>query len=431
MSPDSLELYRDALLGDIGPFSRSPLLTVIWMGVLRIWPGPFGLLLLQAVVFWSGLTLIIVSLQLNAVRSCALVLGIGFFPAVFALLGTLWVDVWLAASLTLFVGIVASGVLRRSRTLLAFSILPLACGLSARVNALPAILPLTAWLVTVWFSLGIGPRRISRSKTLVISGIVLAGLLAALTLFNRAAIGGAHLAYTRPLQFSLFHDLAGIAASTDDLRLPSRVHRTLPWVTLDTIKKAYDPADVNLLIYNDAWDSSAFLTEDSSEFNELVHVWTGAIRAHPLAYAKRRISVLGAAFQVNRQYNSFHQGIHPNNFGLTFVRRPLNTWVVEWLNYTQGVFFRGWVFLLVAMTVVVAGVRRRSWASVAVSASGLLYVAPYAVITTGADFRYILWLVVSSLIGATLFFCEPRAAKFAGFDLRPGPPEPHVGSLLQ
>ena len=60
----------------------------------------------------------------------------------------------LAVSLTLFVGVALTGARRRSTLLLAISIVPLMCGLSARVNALPAIVPLAAWLIALWFGVG-------------------------------------------------------------------------------------------------------------------------------------------------------------------------------------------------------------------------------------------------------------------------------------
>jgi hypothetical protein len=301
--------------------------------------------------------------------------------------------------------------------LLAISVVPLMCGVSARVNTPPAIVPLAAWLIALWFA--VTGRRALRPRALVtVSVLFLLALLTVTKLFDRAIITRGSGSYTRSLQFAFFHDLAGIAVRTGDLRLPSHVYRALPNMTLSIIRAAYDPADVNLLIYNSAWDSSAFLTSDRAEFFELVRVWASAIAAHPGAYLRRRANAVAAGFQIQGVYYPFHTGIHPNDLGLEFVRRPLYERVTYWLSKTRGVFFRGWLFGCVAILVVVTGVRLRRWNAVAVCASGLFYVAPYVVVTTGADFRYIWWLIVSTIIGALLLlFDRSSLSGNAGSDL--------------
>jgi len=170
-----------------------------------------------------------------------------------------------------------------------------------------------------------------------------------------------------------------------------------------------------LLIYNPAWGAKAFLTTDRAEFLDLVRVWASAVAAHPGAYLRRRADALAASLQVRGVYYPFHTGIDPNDLGLTFVRRPVYERVTSWLYETRGVFFRGWLFGCIAILGVAAGVKLRRWSAVAVWASGLLYVAPYVVITTGSDFRYIWWLIVATLIGALLLGCD-----------REGPPAIHA-----
>jgi hypothetical protein len=94
------------------------------------------------------------------------------------------------------------------------------------------------------------------------------------------------------------------------------------------------------------------------------------------------------------------------DLGLHFGGPPEYWRLVAWLDATKGVFFRGWVFLCAAVATIWIGARRRCWSAVAVAASGVCYVIPYAVITTGADFRYVWWLVVSSLAGTALLVTD-------------------------
>src|SRR4030095_3371160 len=54
-------------------------------------------------------------------------------------------------------------------------------------------------------------------------------------------------------------------------------------------------------------------------------------------------------------------------------------------------------------------VRRGNWSAAAVTSSGVLYVLPYVVLSSGADFRYIWWLVVATLVGVVLLLFDMPA----------------------
>ena len=144
-------------------------------------------------------------------------------------------------------------------------------------------------------------------------------------------------------------------------------------MTVDVIRAAYDPADVNLLIYNGAWSScrsgemcsSAFLTKDRAEFFELLRLWASAIAAHPGAYLGRRADALASSLQVRGVHYPFHTGIDPNDLNLEFAPGPVYERVTSWLYETRGLFFRGWLFACIAIVIVAIGVRLRRWSAVA------------------------------------------------------------------
>ncbi|MBL0171639.1 MAG: hypothetical protein IPP90_13095 [Gemmatimonadaceae bacterium] len=373
----------------------------IWMWILRLWPSPVALLLFQNVIFWGGLALLVGRCGFRPIGAALALLAIGCWPSVFALLGTLWSDVLLGAALTLFVGLALTGAKRRSRTILVASILPLFSAMSIRLNALPAIIPLVVWLVALWIR--VAKQRAARPRTLVsVSILLLLGMLTTSIVLSRMIAVRDSGGITRALQFSLFHDLAGIAVLTGDLRLPPHVYRSIPNIDLSLVRASYDPADVARLIYNPRWHSEDFLTTGRAEFRELVHVWQGAIAAHPRAYVRRRLDAVATILQIDSVYYPFHTGIDANDLGLKFVRGPMYDRATSWLYATRGIFFRSWVFAIIAILVLTVGVHRKRWSAVAVSSSGLLYVAPYTFVTTGSDFRYVWWLVVSALIGVLL-----------------------------
>jgi hypothetical protein len=399
MSSDSLWFYEKALRGEIGR-TKSPLLSFVWSRILALWQNPFALLIFQNVLFWSGLALIAAATRLGPAGSAVAVLAIGLFPSVFGLLGTLWSDVLLGACLTFATGLTLLGMRRRSRLWLALAAVPLALSPSARVNAVAAVPPLAAWLTASWIDAGGSPRRIGWRTRAAVSAMVFMGLVAASKIFDRAVIEPDAAPSSRALQFSIYQDLAGIAVRTGDLRLPARVHRAVPHMSLEVIRDLYDPAAINRLL-DVRWRNS-ILTKDPGEFRELVRIWRGAVAAHPLAYLEGRAAAAAAILQISIIYYPFHVGISPNRLGLAFVHTPLYDGVVDGLRATRGIFFRGWVFALLALLVVLQGTRARRWSAVAVSASGLSYVAPYLLVATGGDFRYVWWLVLAALVGALL-----------------------------
>ena len=56
----------------------------------------------------------------------------------------------------------------------------------------------------------------------------------------------------------------------------------------------------------------------------------------------------------------------------------------------------------------VTGIIRRRSRSTWIVASGIFYVLPYALISTGADFRYLWWLVCATLLAGAVRLDEIR-----------------------
>jgi hypothetical protein len=401
MSPDSISMYRDALTGVLHGDRKMPLTAFLWAFILRVHEGPFPLLLFQNLIFWSGLALVVRSCGLSPAWSATAVLAIGAVPPVFALLGTLWADVLLGAFLVLFLGMALLARDRGSRSLLLLSLVPLWCGLAARTNGLPAVVPLAVWWAALW--LGIArPERPRAGRVALHALLLLVMMVGATRLFVRAVVTGGTGASARGLQFSMFHDLAGISVHSGTLHLPAYVHRAIPGFTLDTMRAVYDPADVNKFVYNPGWRIEMFTTTDPVNARELRRTWWHAVRVHPGAYLRRRVDAITTGLQLRGVHYPFHAIIDSNDLGLVHDRRPVTERVLAFHTATRGLFFRGWLFLLASGAVVVAGWRHRRWSAVAAATSGICYVAPVALISAGADFRYIWWMIIATLVGALL-----------------------------
>jgi len=131
----------------------------------------------------------------------------------------------------------------------------------------------------------------------------------------------------------------------------------------------------------------------------LTRTWWDAVQAHPMAYLRHRIGVLRTILQIRGIYDPYHQGIDPNEFGLTFPPRPLYESVLHGLDRMTPLLFRSWFFVIAAIGVVWCGRSLHNLAPIAIVLSGLFYAAPYVVVSGGSDFRYVWWLVLAALFG--------------------------------
>jgi hypothetical protein len=413
MSPDSIDFYSQAISGTFAGDWHAPLLGFVWGLIIKLIPGPLGLLLWHQLLFWGGLALIVLACRFGPLLSAAAVLAVGLMPPVFALLGILWTDVGMAAGLTLAVGLILYGRRRRSPMIIGIALLPLLYALGMRLNAAPALIPLTVWLVAELMR----ARRLEaiRAHRLALTSIALFATLLGLNLaINRLIVNspGPHVPGTAPLQIALDHDLAGISVRTRQLMYPQSVVQPEPRLDLATLDSLYDPADVNVLVFDPRF-ADRLVTYDQAAFGELVDAWQDAVRSHPAAYLAHRIAVLGTMFDLAAVHYPFHEGISPNDLGLRFVTTPLYETVIRLLHDSEWFFFRGWIFLLGALALAASGLRRRRWASTAIAMSGIAYVVPYAVISSGSDFRYIWWLVVATAIGVVVRLDELLAERFS------------------
>lgn len=402
MSPDSLDQYRQAVTGLISDESSPPIMSFVWRQVDRLVPGPFGMMLVHAIVFWTALGLIARACTRTPFGAVLAVLGIGLFPPVFALLGILWKDVGFGASLLLFIGLVLTGRRRRSAWLLASALVPLFYACSVRLNAAPAILPLAWWLCRS------APAAMEPTRPLrfPLAGAILLSLLMLTlgVLTNRVIVTVPAERPGTALQGSMLFDLAGISVRSGELQLPEYLRR--PEITLAALRQWYDPGvGDNGIIHR----YDFFLAGTPEQRRQLRRAWWAAIAQHPAAYLRHRLDVMLTAFQITGVYDPYHRRIDPNDLGLTFPRRPLYEITLRGLDMLTPFLLRGWVFFTIATAVAWIAYSPLHDGAMAVALSGLLYTLPYSVISGGSDFRYVWWLVIAALVsGLQLAFCNEK-----------------------
>jgi hypothetical protein len=208
------------------------------------------------------------------------------------------------------------------------------------------------------------------------------------------------------LQVSMIHDLAAISVRTGRLELPAYTRQTQPEVTLDRLREFYDASDVDGLVWNPYWKTNFLISESRADSRDLLWFWLRTVTAHPVAYLSHRAQVLLTILQMRGIKHPFHQGIDPNDLGVSFKPSLSYAWVISVVDASKDVFFRGWLYFSIASVVVAFGLDRRRMAASLVCASGMLYVMAYGLFSTGSEFRYIWWLVVSTLLGVFMLFTD-------------------------
>jgi hypothetical protein len=224
------------------------------------------------------------------------------------------------------------------------------------------------------------------SSTLILAGAcaIVAALLVVNGFVTRLIVDHSRppIPGTAAGQTSLLHDLAGISFGTRDIAFPEYVNHRGPTLDRSALRELYDPADAAVLVFNPRW-RGGLVTNQRTEFDELVRMCRQSVTSHPGAYLRHRVAVLSALFHTSGIDSPFHEGIDPNDLGLRFRETPIHAATVDVLHRSERIFFRGWLYLLIALALLATGTRRTYMPSSLTALSGVLYVLPYAVISSG------------------------------------------------
>jgi hypothetical protein len=384
-----------------------PLIAWTWRCLDRLLPGPGGMYLFQLLWVWAGLGLAVHVILGRRRAAWIAVLAIGLSPPLLAQAASIWKDLLMAGPLLLAWAL----LLLASRRWLAWPLalaLPLLLFASAvRHNTSPALLPLAVW----WALLGRARWCPERGRLL--------GWGAGLALW--AVITAAGFGITRGLtdhkthlhQHLFLFDLAGVSVRTDELLLP---RYELAWhnapQTVEELAQVYDPTSSIPLTQRPPHDPRLRPTADPAELAELSALWRYAIRRHPGAYLHHRWTVLRHALGLHggRAIGAFRP-IESEG-----AVAPLHGSARSLLEALSGTaLFRGWPYLLLVAGLLGVLARRPAsgWrrAGLALGASALLYVAPFALVINATELRYLYWPVLAGLVLTVLVATRGRVAE--------------------
>lgn len=429
MSPDSIWQLAQARSGRFTDW-HPPVMSWLWSFWDRAIPGPIGMLLLHALLFWGGLGLLAGQTLGPGWRAPAAILAIGLSPAVFGLLGTVWKDVGLGVSLILASSLLLLAARRRSPAALAAALGALLYATAVRHNGVVAVLPLALWAGPIAVELlapgrAPAPGRRRRRVAGLAAGVLLLAVLMAISQAATFVLARDGRLYS--VQVLWLHDLAGISLRTGRLLLPDFLVAGLdPPMTIGELQGFYRPHSADSLYVWTGTDRRRFTTtSDPALIGQLGRRWGEAIAAHPTAYLGHRLEVFALQLGMTGgpACQPFHTGIDANDLGVSLRPSTPNRWAMEYLTaFRDTPLFRGWIYAAVTLLVLALAGRRPgpTGPALALGASGLLYALHHLLAAPACDFRFSFWPVVAALALPLLAFSRRRDAARP----RTGPPAP-------
>lgn len=424
MSVDSVAQLTEARSGAFSDF-HPPILALIWRYLDKVWPGPIGMLILLDGLFWLGVAVFFRLLRWPLWARAGALLVAGFQPAVFMLLGTIWKDTLMQATLLAATSamLLAGPRPRASEVGLVIALPLMFVAIAVRHNGIGAAWPLLAlpFFGLKWLA---GWRR--PWQLLAALGV---GLVLALALRQGSALLSRKIAEpTEYWQMTPIYDLVGMSLQVDEMLIDPEDGILSPGVDLARLRRAYDPRD-HLRLYHCRGKNctpALLRTNDPTQLRALSANWKRAIKAHPRAYLAHRWRVFRELLRFEGRRVDLSTGITRNRLGVPTQRSEAGTFAVDLLARAPNFpFYATWFYVLLQGALLVVGAldffKRGRPLSLCFSLSGLIYLATFFFATGAPDFRYSTWTILTTLLAACAlagFEGWPEPSGSLGFDLR-------------
>ncbi len=408
--------------------THPPVMVRAWQLAGLALPLPGGVLLLQAALWWGVLALFANALGGGAVRRVAIVLGLGLWPPLLAVLPHLWKDVWMAAFFALAVACLARDIAPRARGPIEASprknadagptrwriaaLLAIAAACAFRLNALPAALPLLAVIAWRMFPLW---RLAACVATLVFVGVVLgAGKLLNLAPGARDTAAWPSVA---------MWDIAAVSIAEDRLLFPP--DWVDPALTVADLRRDFRP-EVNVPSFTAGQlKLNYYYDYTPAQFAQLRAAWWSLPRDHTRAWLDHRARLSAFLFGLRPAAHPDSLVLAPgvvaygDNPPVARNTSALNTWLQRLLDrLVDTPLFAGLAYVVLALALLLRWAWRRDGGlgalSGATAASALLLAAPLTVLSPSSDFRYLLWLLLGALMALVLRLAAGPGRRGAG-----------------
>jgi hypothetical protein len=412
-----------------------PLMAMVWQFSDRVVPGPGGMFALQAALLWSALATFAAALPLRPAWRAAIVLGLGFWPPLFALLPHVWKDLWTLAGFAWALALLAQDLRAPHRGWLAGAVLALVLACAFRHNAITGALPLLAWVA--WRVQRDASGRWPAAR--LGRGLVLTTVLSALVLLLASLPSlDPRVRHTERIwSVVTLWDAAAVSLAEGRLVYPPEL--VDPSLTLDELRADFTDYS-NTTVYASGKLRHSFDGPYTPAQREALDALAWSLpREHAPAYFAHRWRLTQLLLGWDRAALPDRQVLMPGLYqyqdnppvpapsGALHARAQA---ALESLVDTP--LFAGWIYLLACVGVMgLSALRLRRSAgkagsddahrqgaalAAAVAASALAYALPLSMASGSAEFRYLAWPVLATLASVLLAWL-PRAARGAGSGL--------------
>lgn len=416
MSSDTFGILLEARANEYRD-THPPLLTFVWRQLDKVWAGQAPVFILDLSLFYGGLFLLFFAYrQKLGWLSVGGLLAAGMWPPVVGIIGTVWLDVFMASLYMFSIGVFCAsrewGSWRTTGRCIAWFFLIL--GLATRLNSAPAAIPIAIMFLMPTDKAPALTRAIPRILTG--AAIVLVALFANTAITDRVVNESRSYFWTYLLVF----DIAGVSNFVNSNLFPQP---TFSANTLEDIKTLYSPRYHGYLA---AGQSATGATAKAFNYGalqgaaarqELIVGWAQAIKDHPSEYFLHRSLVyrhlttkLDAPLWAPVYDAVSPEGLPLEFMGIRFRPNLHNKFyrALSWLSEKTGLFEPRWYIALAAFSAMLAFILNlRLWEPMLLSAcalagSCLFHTVGLFFTAVSADFRYSHWSIISSLLSFLL-----------------------------
>lgn len=420
MSFDSLVQFEQVIGNAEVNNLHPPIMIYLWRAMNQLLWGPGGLFILHVFFYWFALYLFIKCLFPSALKSSLLLVLFGFFPPVHMISVHIWKDAGLMVALCMGLGLILWAHRNKALKYLFFASPFLVYALAVRHNAVFALLP-------VFFMMGdiilqvLKDNNKTRLKKSSTNTVVWFGVL--VVIFSGAArfINTYQVQKIDVLGTLFVWDLAAISVYQNHLYLPEYMLEDKSVAhsreeILDKVKERFDPKfNYTLMGVVDFYPPASYKK-----------YWLKTVCENRKAYLYHRWQVAKALFGLFEPVCSpFHPGIDENEYGFKLLHQ--DTTIYKAYRFMAKLLLRtplykGWFYFLLSCMIIsvllfykkgrLLKQNKQIYFAWLISLSGLLYVLPLIIIAPSCEFRYIIWLVCSSIWSLIIVVKEIQSTKY-------------------
>lgn len=287
MSYDSVLQLTEARTNHFGQW-YPPAMAWLWKVCDLLIPGPFGMLLLQATVYWAAWALLSSALWKKARTRFVFVLIVGFCPPLFGLLSTIWKDVGMAVG---YLGAFALLIHTRrfgGRWALWGAVPLILYAFLVRHNSPPSALP----AIFLWMDTYLRARqsRLSWLRSGAWTSVVFVAMIALnFAIMHSPLVSVDNRYHLNPnLQAVFIHDIALMERNTGRRYFPSYLTQMKSEAVMKkAVNESFSDNDVNGIIsftYTPNANPHFHFTRDAAESASLKQSWWRMVREHPRDY---------------------------------------------------------------------------------------------------------------------------------------------------